>query len=639
MFIFDAKPFALDVAEKMGTYFGIKVEKLQFRLVDIRDENGMLIRLRIPFRDLRDLENDFFPHSPSLLEGRVNGNRLCSYLRKEVISPEIVSGGSLSRTLFLVHVCRWKTKGKCFLFTGYPVYSEALKRYALKYQVELFSLWSPFRIQWKRNAVLKYWYHLFFNWVWRIKYRVGPFLKRASAASGKDPKIAIDYYNLLNISQPEKYSDFSFYQQSEIKGSDILAFLYTAADPLDEERLRVFEKHRMEVLPLHFRATKVASHPPWIPTWKAMLRGSPPDSLARQFPEVKNLRALFSSYQWLYTYWRQLFQETNAKIYLSWHKYNGGHMAIADAIQEAGGVMGIYQRALDVTPFSECRLDVDFAFGYSKIMADLEKEQMSRIPYFIVTGYLGDHRFALLRNCASKKREEILQRGTKRIIAFTDENSAVDDRWHTGNRFMRENYDFLLEKLLQNPWLGLIIKPKVPSTLRFRLGPLAATLKRAEATGRCLVYEEGSSFGSCPPALAALSADVAIHGHLCAPTAPFECALAGVPTLMLDREGFPVSPLYDLGVGKVVFKSWEHLWETCLEHWQNHQGIQGFGDWSPMLDHFDPFRDGKASERMGIFLKWMLEDFKAGCNREAVMANAAERYCKQWGQDKVMAIH
>ena len=118
-----------------------------------------------------------------------------------------------------------------------------------------------------------------------------------------------------------------------------------------------------------------------------------------------------------------------------------------------------------------------------------------------------------------------------------------------------------------------------------------------------------------------------------------EAALAGVPTLLLDREGWPVSPLYRLPKDKVVFTNWIDLWKACVEHWAVQGGTPEFGDWSLLLDELDPFRDGRASERMGTYLHWLMEGFKAGLGRDTVMADAAERYAKQWGTDKVNQIN
>jgi hypothetical protein len=183
-----------------------------------------------------------------------------------------------------------------------------------------------------------------------------------------------------------------------------------------------------------------------------------------------------------------------------------------------------------------------------------------------------------------------------------------------------------------------VLKPKTPRTLRDRLGPVSDLLKRAEETGRCFVFEKGVLQGSYPPCIAALSADIAVCGHLYAATSGVEAALAGIPTLLLDREGWQLSHLYELGKGKVVFCDWDSLWEACNASRSSKGRYDGFGDWSPLLDRIDPFRDGRAAERIGTYLKWLLDGFKAGLKRETVMADAADRYTKIWGQEKITSI-
>ena len=145
--------------------------------------------------------------------------------------------------------------------------------------------------------------------------------------------------------------------------------------------------------------------------------------------------------------------------------------------------------------------------------------------------------------------------------------------------------------------------------------------------------------GSHPPAAAALAADIAIQGQLSAGTAALESALAGVRTLLLDREGWHVSPLYRLGVGRVVFTNWDDLWNALTDHWASPGGVPGLGDWSPMLNELDPFRDGRAAERMGTYLHWLIEGLRDGRDREIVMADAAERYCREWGWDKIQEVN
>jgi hypothetical protein len=335
-------------------------------------------------------------------------------------------------------------------------------------------------------------------------------------------------------------------------------------------------------------------------------------------------------------FWTEFFEAERVKVFCSWFKYTETHCAIGEAVRRAGGVSAIYQRAYESHPSAETAVVADVAFVFSNAVAETERRSGSHAPYIVVTGYLGDFRFALLRETAAQIRQRLQARGARRILAFTDEGSADDERWHTGHQPERENYAFLLERALGDPRVGLVIKPKTPHNLRRRLGgEVAGMLDRARATGRCFIFEKGTLQGSYPPAAAALAADVMVHGHLCAATAGMESALAGVPTLLVDREGWSASPLYRLGEGRVVFKDWAALWRSCEQQWEHPGSVQGFGDWSPVLHDLDPFRDGRAAERMGAYLAWLLDGFAQGKPREAALEAAADRYARAWGADKV----
>jgi len=41
---------------------------------------------------------------------------------------------------------------------------------------------------------------------------------------------------------------------------------------------------------------------------------------------------------------------------------------------------------------------------------------------------------------------------------------------------------------------------------------------------------------------------------------------------------------------------------------------------------------------MGTYLQWLIEGFEGGLSRNIVLADAAERYSKLWGSDKVIEI-
>ena len=59
--------------------------------------------------------------------------------------------------------------------------------------------------------------------------------------------------------------------------------------------------------------------------------------------------------------------------------------------------------------------------------------------------------------------------------------------------------------------------------------------------------------------------------------------------MLIDREGTPYSKLYDLPEGKVIFKDWPSAINAIMEHFDSPGGTPGFGDWSSIIDDFDPF--------------------------------------------------
>ncbi|MFH1581678.1 MAG: hypothetical protein ABIC39_06335 [Pseudomonadota bacterium] len=616
-----------------------QIARLDFRLVDIKDENGNLLRLRIAYQDMHDVQKEILgrPFFQRVLQAESVRNRLPSFLTKRTISFDTTTNRSFFRELLLIHVAIWKNKNTaaaaqdCVVFMRVGMWLQEIRSYASKYGVKVVPVSGDLHIDLKkivkRNPLLRKLYFM----------AIGKLRGNRLSLVPKSPRLALDYYGHFNLGRPELHSDLFFWQQSELPGKDIVITFALAKDPLDKNKLAELEKHNMQPVILTPQATRLASVPVYAPpiNWKQKveLRVSP-NKLENNW-----LNSQIKDYDSLYNYWHGFFSKNNIKMYLSWYKYDGNHCVIADALRELGGAMAIYQRAFEECSSPETMIDADVVFGFSKEVADLERGSGSIIPYHVVTGYFGDHRFPLLEKPAQELRGKLQKSGAKHIIAFFDENSREDSRWHTGSQFMRDNYRFLLEKALAEPWLGLVFKPKVPSTLRKRLGDVAELLKRAEATGRCFVFEGGALHGSYPPAIAALASDVTIHGHLCAATAGVEAALAGVPTLLMDREGWPVSKLYRLGKGQVVFDNWDEAWAACMDHWHDPSGIPGFGDWSSMLDEIDPFRDGRAAERIGTYLKWLLDGFKAGLPRETVLADAAERYVKIWGKDKISTVN
>jgi hypothetical protein len=306
--------------------------------------------------------------------------------------------------------------------------------------------------------------------------------------------------------------------------------------------------------------------------------------------------------------WSIFFKKNNIKIYNTWFKYSSSHMAISDAIKDNNGIATTWQMAFDGFHNFENIVYTDIQYVFSKFDLSLNKSLGSKAKISYDYGYPRDYSSKIVFDEAQKIRKHLKSNGVKKIIFSIDENSLDDYRWHTGHDLQRDNYSYILKEVLSKSWLGVVFKPKNYITLRKRLGSVNDLLIQAELTGRCYIFKESGRYTtSAPPILAGLSADVCIHGHLNAGTAALECAIEGIPTLLIDREGAPYSILNKLGREVVVFKDWSSAIEATMSYFQDFNSIPGFGSWSNFLKNIELVSDGKSADRIGNNLHEMLE--------------------------------
>lgn len=659
-YVIDGSPLTLLLAKISSFVTGVPVRKLDFRLADMQSEDGESVRWRILYGDLARVQSTAATDSSyqKFLEATSQFAHFPDFLAKKLVSAGYWNRGNLWRGIHLVRVCQWEIRKFEFengdelhtnggiqpvLFIEKIPWLPALEKFAgecgvsivpVRPAMNLYSRWRQMVPSWAMSAL---------RWArfYRITRRSNDSDLESTSSKERNssrPKVAFDYYGQGNPDNPERHSDLHFWQQSSLDGADLLCLLQFPGFPLDEKSKAELKNHGIDSIRLH----PAAATAPGIPLFQPAKTSPPAIINIGQAAERRWLNRELANYQRLKSSWTELAERENLKVYLTWYKYTADHIAIADAIETTGGVTAVYQRGYEAEPSAQNTIAADLVFGFSQKVVELERESNSKIKYHVTTGYLGDHRFPLVRDSSQKIRERLMGNGATHILAFLDENSADDPRWRPGHHLTQKDYAFLLEKVLNEPWLGLVIKPKLPRTLRRRLEEVSELLRQAEATGRCYVFEaqeNAPAQGWNTPAEAALVSDITIHGDLAAATAGVESALAGVPTLLHDPLGWPTSPLYELGLGTTVFTDWESLWGACRQQWSEPQGVPGFGDWTPVLDDLDPFRDGRAAERMGAYVHWLLEGFRAGQDRETVMAEAAERYSAAWGSDKITEVN
>jgi hypothetical protein len=600
---------------------GIKLIKIDFQMMKIKDENNELIRYRIVRKDLFEIQQQIIVSDDykRLKHSSWKQNRISDYINKGLVDEGIMVKKSTSRILYIIHVVNWHMSEQknthCNFIVDNRAWFNIFKNYALQYQINLLfvkdlSLKPSFLSNFIKNNSQLY------TIIKNIKYW------SYSHKKNKSVNLYLEGRGDVNLQNNGHHSDFFWLLNSSFPSKNLL---YQYHNKTEKLLLESFDINTTKGAGNLFFPAEKKYTAPQITIQK---------DLAKESELIQSTLAFYNCNR---IFWKNFFETNNTKIYMMWHRFNNYHIAVSDAINDVGGVSVYWPVSLDGYSIIEAVSNTDILFSFSAFGATLEKQMNSKFRYNIITGYPRDYAGSILKVEAQLLRKKLEENGAKKIVFVIDENSIDDNRWHTGHELQRDNYRYILEKVLETPWLGVVFKPKAAKTLKYRLGDVANLLERVEKTGRCFIYRDSTRYTtSAPPVLAGLSADVCIHGHL--GTAALECVLEKIPTIMIDREGDPHNKLHELPEGKVVFRNWPDAINATMDYLDSPQEYIGFGDWSSIIDELDPFRDGKAAFRIGSYLHWLIQGFEQGLDKEIVLVEAAEKYKKQWGADKVITL-
>ncbi len=278
--------------------------------------------------------------------------------------------------------------------------------------------------------------------------------------------------------------------------------------------------------------------------------------------------------------------------------------------------------------------DVYFALGphyYSTI-----KKNESRNLAVVTCGFITDYSFEAVRDRSAKLRERITGQGAEFIVTYFDENSSDDRMSVISNEKSMYVYKKLIEWVLHDKTMGLILSPKRPATLLRRLSGITDLIKKACATGRCLLMD-GEYMADNYPTEVAQASDMVIS-LLIGGTTSLESALSGTRVVYLDMEGLHSFEEYAWGRDTVLFEDLDRLMEAVEQYRRRPDEFNDIGnmEMNPALKDKDPFRDGRAAERMGQYIQCLLESFEDGKTREEAMQHARQHYTDMWGSEHVV---
>jgi hypothetical protein len=346
-----------------------------------------------------------------------------------------------------------------------------------------------------------------------------------------------------------------------------------------------------------------------------------------RFGEFKILAKLFLRLP----YWEDFFLQNNIKIKFRFDEMFS-HRDIAAKLSDVVVISYQYSNHSRTMILHQDICDIFFIWG--KEYEKLYSNRHSSCNNIIQSGYIFDYVFNEISSSGRPIREDLDNSGMDFVISIFDESFGSNLIYSIKSE-MLAFYSKIFEYALRERGVGIIIKPKKDNSLHYlRSSKQTSDLLSLLEQKKKIQILASSRF----PVEAGKASDLVI-GLIAESTAAFECCLSGIPAILYDcskkRDSYPV---YKWGRNKVVFDDIATMLECIEEFRENGMLRNGFADWSSVIHKMDPFQDGGASQRIGLYIDTLLLGIDNGSTKEESIENANRIYSERFGSDKVASV-
>ena len=472
--------------------------------------------------------------------------------------------------------------------------------------------------------------------------RLGERVRRILSRSGNPqmprlpgPTIAVHYAQSFDSG---RRSDLFWFEASRVEPQRVLILFdshragYTARR-VPEATLRNIEGMGLNWVCLEHDVVARQNPPVWKPE-------ASQDSLLSRFQQSSS-RPVGPVEQWLHQasewllgevdYWVDCYRAFNVKVLMDVVGGSGRHIAQGIALDLLDGVRIGWQQAESHTPEGAelGHFPNHVHFAWNERAESYVERNRNRIDSLVISGFPYDGALAIGSD-GGDLRSDLAAKGASFIVAFFD-----NDFWWEGpysRNMVSGFYEAFLRWVLEDPQIGVVAKSKKTNPIS-KLPDLAGLMDAAEATGRWINLPD--PYGRMPSD-ASRAADMSVGIGMS--SAVSEAAAAGRRGISCDLSAEREHPFYAWGYEKVVFDNLDRMMAAIKRYKEDPGSEPGLGDFSNMMDQVDPFHDGRAGERAGVYVRWLLEGFDEGKDRDAAIGHANERYAREWGSNKVISF-
>ena len=565
------------------------------------------------------------------------------YLKRQIVYDQ-------KRHLGLILIAHWCKKYdykkhqnnrlEHYVLIEEELWRDSLRKYGLGFNVSVvFSrkrklfFWATVKLLYSLWKVFKY-----FCSACYLKF-LFVFHKRADERPGfEKPNIGVFYAQGINL---EGRSDIFWWPSSRIPAERIVIYFMDPSKPPTEELIRRLEGNGLKwfsLLPGRFNQCKSKlsqrlkyyqyySHE----LFKIFL------SVLQLIPFLFSSETRLKVWQferlvWLLdrvTQFHALFKSHNIKIHFGlFSEDDQNMMALHLAMDRVDGV-DTYVHWSNY-PMEQIMPSHDVFFSWGPYYRQFLESAGHGIKNLLYCGYPFDDKFDSLAPKAKSYREQLTKNGVKFIISFFDNTFLPEGNWFSKQEFIHF-YILLLKEIKQNSTWGLIIKPKRIKILESLLSEdLWQSIEQLKKDQRLILLDYTEM-----PTTAAQASDFVIgYGVFCTPS--IESSLSGKRCVTFQPSSGSSHPFFEKGLGRIVFNDMNKMFEEIKSYDRHGHLVSDLGDYSFILTDIDPFRDRKAAQRIGHYMKSLWDDIVAGSTKKEAINKANAAYRKEFGENKVV---
>jgi hypothetical protein len=229
VYYFDASRAGKIIDLIFSIFLGIEFQELKFKMIDIKDENEELVKIRIQRKDIFEIQKRIIKseefrqlYHPSWKQGRSE-----NFLEKGVVEGDILNSDFItaSRILYLINVVNWHSKKQvtheCQLMVGKVAWFRIYEEYASNFDIKLITYddIQKFNLKnWIKQLIIKYPYlYIFFRNLNNRKYN-----SKIISTLSKRHKLYVEGRGDINLVNNGHHSDFFWKMNSDFDANNLL---------------------------------------------------------------------------------------------------------------------------------------------------------------------------------------------------------------------------------------------------------------------------------------------------------------------------------------------------------------------------------------------------------------------------------